>query len=95
MIPFFKKFFKDLLYNKTFGERMFRGFLFWAGGLGTNLLAYPYDDVVTWTPREWGYRVLAAGAFGFAGLISVGQKNPTPQEMVEQIDAYKKSKAAP
>ena len=89
MIPFIVKAWKKFWMDEAAAARVFRGFLLWAGGMAVSVLAFPYDDVITWTAREWLYRVAAAGALGFAGLISAGQRNQTPQQIKAELAAIK------
>jgi hypothetical protein len=87
MIPFFVKAWKKFWTDEMAAARIFRGFLLWTGGMAVSVLAFPFDDVVTWTGREWAYRCAAAGALGFAGLISTGQKNQTPEQIRAELEA--------
>lgn len=81
MIPFFVKLWKKFWTDEMAAARLMRGFLLWGGGMAVSVLAYPIELVQTWTPREWAYRVAAAGALGFAGMITAGQKNRSPDEI--------------
>ena len=81
MIPYLARLWKSFWMDEMVASRIFRGFLLWAGGMAVSILAFPFDDVVTWTTREWLYRVAAAAALGFAGLVSAGQKNPPADEI--------------
>jgi hypothetical protein len=87
MIPFFVKLWRTFWMDEMAAARIFRGFLLWSGGMAVSVLAFPYDDVITWTTREWAYRVAAAGALGFAGLISAGQKNQSPEQIRAELAA--------
>ena len=87
MIPFIIKAWKKFWMDEMAAARIFRGFLLWSGGMAVSVLAFPYDDVITWTTREWAYRVAAAAALGFAGLISAGQRNPTPEAIRAELEA--------
>lgn len=94
MIPLFGKFFKSLFYDEAAAAKWVRSFLLWAGAMATSVLAFPFTVVQAWTKQEWAYRFVAAGVIGFAGLISVGQKNQTPEKLVQEIEAYKAAQAA-
>ena len=81
MIPFIVRMWKTFWMDEAAASRIFRGFLLWCGGMAVNVLAFPWTVVQAWTISEWLYRVAAAGALGFAGMISAGQKNPTADEI--------------
>jgi hypothetical protein len=81
MIPFFVRMWKTFWMDEAAAARIFRGFLLWAGGMAVNVLAFPWTVVQAWTWQEWSYRVAAAGALGFAGIVSAGQKNPTADQI--------------
>lgn len=81
MIPLFKKIIFKFFYDELAAARWLRGGLLFAGGMAVNVLAFPFSVVQAWTLQEWGYRVAAAGALGFAGTIAAGQKNLTPDEI--------------
>ena len=85
MIKLWKKFWKKLLYDELAAARWGRGFLLWVGGMAVSVLAYPIELVQTWGPRDWAYRIGAAGALGFAGIITAGQKNPSPEKIKEEL----------
>jgi hypothetical protein len=93
MIPLFKNFFRSLFYDEKAAAIWVRSVLLWLGTMLGSILAYPFEEVQTWNLQEWGYRVIAAGVIGFAGLIRVGQQNLTPAEMAEQLDSYRKEQA--
>lgn len=95
MIPLFKKLFQKLFFDELAAARLLRGFLLWVGGMAVSVLAYPFDNVVTWTMKEWAYRVAAAGALGFAGMVTAGQKNQTPEQIRAELDALKAKNEAP
>jgi hypothetical protein len=57
--------------------RYSRAFLAWVAGLALQVVSVGADTVATWTPRRWAIGFLVAAIMGVAGLISVGQKNPT------------------
>jgi hypothetical protein len=89
VIPLIRKMFRDFFYDEMVAAKLVRGFLLWSGGMAVSVLAYPFDDVVTWDAKEWAYRVAAAGALGFAGMITAGQKNQTPEQIRAELDALK------
>jgi hypothetical protein len=89
MIPLFRRFFKSLFYDEASAAKWIRSFLLWAGAMATSVLAFPFSVVQAWTKAEWAYRFMAAGVIGFAGLISVGQKNQTPEQIAQELEAYK------
>ena len=76
MIPLLTGIWKKILYDEMAVARWSRGFLLWLGGMAVSVLAYPIELVQTWGPRDWAYRIGAAGALGVAGIITAGQKNP-------------------
>jgi hypothetical protein len=81
MIPLLVRMWKTFWMDEAAAARIFRGFLLWAGGMAVNVLAFPWTVVQAWTWQEWSYRVAAAGALGFAGIVSAGQKNPTADQI--------------
>ena len=85
MIKLWKKFWKKLLYDELAAARWGRGFLLWVGGMAVSVPAYPIELVQTWGPRDWAYRIGAAGALGFAGIITAGQKNLPPDKIKEEL----------
>ena len=85
MLTLFVKLWKAALYDEMAVKRWGRGFLLWAGGMATSVLAFPIEVVQTWGPRDWAYRVAAAGALGIAGLVTAGQKNPTPEQLRAEL----------
>ena len=87
MITLFRKLWKKILYDEMAVVRWGRGFLLWAAGMLLAVLAYPIEVVQTWTLRDWGYRAGVAGAMGFAGMMTAGQKNPPPEKLREELDA--------
>ena len=93
MIPLFKRFFKSLFYDEAAAAKWVRSFLLWAGAMATSVLAFPFAIVQAWTKEEWAYRFMAAGVIGFAGLISVGQKNQPPEVIAKELDEYHKEQA--
>ena len=89
MIPLIVKAWKRFWTDEMAAARIFRGFLLWTGGMMVNVLAFPWPIVQAWTWQEWGYRVAAAGALGFAGMITAGQKNQTPEQIKAELEAIK------
>lgn len=87
MIPLFKKLIFKFFYDEMAAARWLRGGLLFAGGMAVNVLAFPFTVVQAWTLQEWGYRVAAAGALGFAGTIAAGQRNKTPEEIRAELSA--------
>ena len=87
MIPFIVNAWKSFWMDEMAAARIFRGFLLWVGGMAVNILAFPWTVVAAWTWQEWGYRIAASGALGFAGIVSAGQKNLTPEQMRAELDA--------
>jgi len=87
VIPFIKKLWHDFFYDPAVGSRIGRGLLLWLGGMAVSILAFPYDEVATWTFKEWLYRIVAAGVLGFAGIMKVGEKNMTPEQMRTALKA--------
>jgi hypothetical protein len=89
MIPLLKRLIWAFFYDELAAKRWLRGGLFFIGGMAVNVLAFPYGVIKEWTLAEWGYRVAAAGALGFAGSIMGGQKNKTPEQIKAELEAIK------
>jgi hypothetical protein len=89
MIPLFKKLIYAFFYDELAAKRWLRGGLFFVGGMSVNVLAFPYGVIKEWTLAEWGYRVAAAAALGFAGSIMGGQKNKSAEEIKKELEAIK------
>lgn len=85
MIPLLRKFFQRLFFDELAAVRLLRGFLLWVAGLAVSVLAYPIEVVQAWGPRDWAYRMAVAGAMGAAGMITAGQKNPTPEALRTEL----------
>lgn len=85
MITLLKKLWSKILYDEMAVARWGRGMLLWLGGMAVSVLAYPIEVVQTWTVREWTYRIGAAAALGFAGLVTAGQKNPPPEKIRDEL----------
>ena len=87
MIPLFRKLLWAFFYDEAAAKRWMRGSLLFAGGMGVNILAFPFEVVATWTLKEWAFRVAAAGALGFAGTIVGGEKNKPIEEVRRELSA--------
>ena len=87
MITLLKKLWKKMLYDEMAAARWIRGILLWASGMAISILAFPIEVVQTWGLRDWAYRAGVAGAMGAAGMITAGQKNPSPEKLKEEIEA--------
>ena len=61
--------------------RYSRAFLLWASGLTMQVLSVPLGEAAHWGPREWAKRFAIAALMGAAGLITGGQRNPTPEQL--------------
>jgi len=81
MIPLIKRIIYAFFFDELAAKRWLRGALFFFGGMAVNILAFPFAIVEAWTLREWGYRVAAAAALGFAGSIMGGRPNQTPEQI--------------
>jgi hypothetical protein len=55
--------------------RYSRGVLLWAATATGQVLAVGIDAASTWTPKQWGARLLVAGLAGAAGLVTAGERN--------------------
>ena len=87
MIPLIQKLIFKFFYDEMAAARWLRGGLLFVGGMAVNVLAFPFTVVQAWTLQEWGYRVAAAGALGFAGTIAAGQKNQEPEQIRDALSA--------
>lgn len=85
MIPLFRKFIYKFFYDEMAAGRWLRGGAFFVGGMGMAVLAYPFDEVMTWTYKEWIFRITAAGFLGAGGTMALGQKNVTPERMRTEL----------
>ena len=85
MIPLFKKLIFAFFYDEKAAARWLRGGLLFIGGMAVSILAYPFVVIREWTAQEWIYRVAAAGALGFAGTITAGDKNPSPEKLAAEL----------
>lgn len=83
MIPFFKRFFRDLFFDEAAFKRWGSGVFMTLATGAIQILAYPWDDVLTWTKMEWAYRFAASVGAAIGVMMATGQKNKT----VEQLHA--------
>ena len=83
MLPLIKKLWFALWFDEVAAKRWLAGVLVWLATTGGQVLAYPFDDVATWTFREWLYRIVVSGVAATGVMVATGQKNHT----VEQIQA--------
>lgn len=92
MIPLIRKFFHAILFDELAARRWIVGFIVWSGSVGTNVLAYPWDDVKTWGVGEWGYRLAAAAALSVGVMVATGQKNQNPEQLYEAVHQAKQDR---
>lgn len=59
--------------------RWTRGFLLWLVTIASQVASSP--DAAAWSRRDWCVRLLIAALAGSAGLIALGEKNPTPPQV--------------
>ena len=58
--------------------RYSRAFVLWAFGIVSQVTMVGPDVVQAWSLKRWAWGLGLAALAGIGGLISVGQKNPTP-----------------
>lgn len=85
MIPAFRRFVNDLLFNEQKARIWLRGFLLWAATVGGQVVAYPPEVVATWGVKDWALRFGIAALAGLAGLLAVGQRNPSPEAVADAV----------
>lgn len=90
--------------GKVFFKEISRAVMTWAGtaagiivASATNGDGFNFAMTMSWGWRDWGLRLGAAALVSFAMLIRSGDKNLTPEQLVEQLKVagYKIEKAPP
>lgn len=89
MIKLLRSVVVDLLWNEQKARIWLRGALLWAATAAAQVVAYPPEVVSTWGLKDWASRFAIAGAAGFAGLLAAGQRNPTPEQMADSVEAVR------
>lgn len=89
MIKLIGRFVKDLLWNEQKAKTWLRAFLLWAATAGAQVVAYPPEVVAAWGLKDWAIRFAIAGAAGLAGLVAVGQRNPSDDQIAAAVERAK------
>jgi hypothetical protein len=74
-------------------KKHLRAFLGWLGGLLLQISVVGADVMAGWSGERWALGLAVAALPGIVGLISVGDPNPTDEELYSKVHAVKKKRA--